>query len=72
MCLACCHVLQGLITVKVDEMLLFLHPPSHICVFSSLSAFVVVVVSKQITKKWVNSIDPKNFFLILSYNSCCV
>lgn len=23
MCLACCHVLQGLITVKVDEMLLF-------------------------------------------------
>lgn len=61
MCLACCHVLQGLITVKVDEMLLFLHPPSHICVFSSLSAFVVVV-SKQITKNGSTLLTQRIFF----------
>lgn len=31
MCLACCHVLQGLITVKVDEMLLFFY--IHLLIF---------------------------------------
>lgn len=47
MCLACCHVLQGLITVKVDEMLLFyIHLLIFVCFHLCLRLLLLLLVSR--------------------------